>query len=715
MTEFSEIQKRVASYNSEADIDFLRRVYDYALSLRAKGGALPDACCISHPVAVAAILAQMKLDTVSVAAGLLHDAVAETPATVEEMSSLFGPDLASLVESVGRISSLSFKLDRDRQAEVVRKMILSMATDLRVIFIRLADRLHQMRTLCSCTEERQTALARETLDIYAPIASRLGIYWIKKELEDRSLAVLHPSEFADIERRLQNIRDERDAFIAKVKADIGERLAKSGIPADVKGRYKHIHSIFTKMNRQALPFEEIYDIIAFRVIVDTAPRCYEVLGLVHGLWKPVENKFKDYISRPKSNMYQSLHTTVIGPGGRRMEVQIRTHDMDAVAESGVAAHWSYKEGRRPDSKTLAAIAWIQNIVDQQQSVTDAAEFLENVRVELFPDEIYVFTPEGNVLALPKGATPVDFAFAVHTQVGQSCTGAKVNGRMVPLKTRLATGDSVEILTAKNQHPKKDWLAFVKTSKAKSRIRAWVKAEEREISLTLGRELCDKLLKRHKLSVNSLARSDKWEEVLAQFGVKTTEDLLAEVGYGRVTPLQILNRFLPKEEEAERKAEALPAEAPEKIPRKTGSGITVRGADGILLRFARCCNPVPGDAITGYITRGHGITVHRATCPNAGRNDFERIIEVAWEGEPETSYPVRLKVISRDRVGLLADISATITRCKANILSANTLSDEARGIAEGTFTVTVSGKKELETVLREIRRVPGVESVQRMGG
>ncbi|MBI5846306.1 MAG: bifunctional (p)ppGpp synthetase/guanosine-3',5'-bis(diphosphate) 3'-pyrophosphohydrolase [Deltaproteobacteria bacterium] len=717
MTKKADFFSRMGEQHPELDTEFLKRVHDWAVS--KKKAALGSGEAEGHPdrsLEVASILADMKLDTVSVAAGLLRDAAGENGAAREEIETLFGADLAGLVHSVSRISGLSFNSGRERQAEIIRKMILAMSTDLRVILIHLADLLYRMRNIEGLAGERQSDLAGETLEIYAPIASRLGIYWIKKELEDRALKVLHPTEYSAIESRLITERGERDIFIAKVKAEITQRLARDGITAEVKGRYKHIYSIFTKMRRQNLPFEEIYDIIAFRVIVESVPQCYQGLGSIHSLWKPVENKFKDYISRPKSNMYQSLHTTVIGPGGRRMEVQIRTGEMDAIAESGVAAHWSYKEGRRPDPKTLAAIAWVQNIVDQQQSITDPSEFLDNVRIELFPDEIYLFTPKGDVLALPKGATPVDFAFAVHTQVGHTCVGAKINGRMVPLKTRLETGDSVEIITAKNQHPRKDWLTFVKTVKARARIRQWIKTEERERSLSMGRELCEKLFRRNKLSLNSLIKSDKWPDVLCAFGVKATEDLLVEVGYGKVTPLQILNRLLPKEGDEEKKCELPASEAREAPRKKVGGGITVRGADGILLRFAKCCNPVPGDAITGYITRGFGVTVHRASCPNArAACDLERVIEVAWEGEPEAAYPVRLRIISRDRVGLLADITAAITKMKANILSVNSTSDVARGMADGIFIVAVPGRKQLDLVVKEIRKIQGVQDVKRLGG
>ncbi len=715
MIRIQDILDKVAEYIPGANLDLIDRAYVYSAQVHHGQVRLSGEPYLSHPLSVADILADMHLDEVSVAAGLLHDVVEDTHATIREIEAMFGPDLARIVSGVTKISAITIKSHQERQAESIRKMILAMADDLRVILIKLADRLHNLRTIQFQPEDRQVAIAQETLDIYSPIASRLGIYWIKKELEDWSFKVLNPDQWREIDRRIAESAGQRDAYIRTVAGLLERKIAEAGLSGVVKGRYKHHYSIWTKMQSQSLAFEDVYDIIAFRIILDSVSHCYEALGLVHALWRPIQGKFKDYIANPKPNMYQSLHTTVIGPEGRRVEIQIRTREMDEVARWGVAAHWSYKEGRQSDERTRQAFAWIQNIVEHQKNVRDPDEFLENVRIELFPDEVYVFTPTGEVVSLPKGATPVDFAYAIHSEVGNRCVGAKVNGRMVPLKTELSTGDSVEIITAKNHQPSKDWLNFVKTVKARSRIRGWIKVEERERSLALGREMIEKTLRRHRMSLNSLLRSPDLAQVLEDLGHRTVEDLLASVGYGKVTPLQILRKIQPKEPpEEEKKPEARPAEESRPASHRTPSdGVTVLGLDDILVRFAKCCNPVPGDPIVGYITRGHGVAVHRKTCVNALKTDPDRAIEVAWGQAPSQSYPVRLHVSGSDRKGLLADLTRAISLCDADILSSATrlVGEDKR--AEAYFTLAVSGKEELDRVLAAIRKVPDVHSVKRI--
>jgi GTP pyrophosphokinase len=527
---------------------------------------------------------------------------------------------------------------------------------------------------------------------------------------------LDPEKYRELEHLVAARKDEREKYISTVREIIEKKLAQAGIQAQIKGRFKHFYSIYNKMLSQRLAFEDVYDLVAFRIIVDTVSRCYEVLGIIHGMWRSIGHKFKDYIGHPKPNMYQSLHTTVIGPAGERVEFQIRTRDMDEVAESGIAAHWSYKEGGKADEESRRTFAWIQNIVEYQQSVQDPAEFLENVKVELFPDEVYVFSPKGEVITLPLGATPLDFAYAIHSQVGNQCIGAKINGRMVPLRTELSTGDSIEILTSKNQHPSKDWLHLVKTAKAKSRIRQWIKTEERERSLALGREMVEKAFKRHKLSLAAAIRSEKINDALDSLGYKNIEDLLAAVGYAKISPLQILRKFVPQkqiEEEARAKADiqATVEQSParEKIP----SGVTVKGMDGILLRLAKCCSPLPGEPIVGYITRGQGVTVHRVGCVNAQTLDPLRRIDVEWGKSSAETYPVRLLVNAMDRVGLLADLTAAISQCKANIVSANSGAVGEDHMANALFTVSVSGKKELESVIKALRNVSGVQQVKRV--
>jgi GTP pyrophosphokinase len=716
MIRIQDIIDKVIAYHPEADTDLISRAYVYSARVHDGQVRLSGEPYLSHPLEVAGLLADMRLDETSIAAGLLHDVVEDTHTTIEQLSADFGPSLAGLVEGVTKISELTFQSSQERQAESIRKMILAMSNDLRVILIKLADRLHNMRTLQFHKEARQFVIAQETLDIYAPIASRLGIYWIKTELEDLAFMHLDPEKYRELEHLVAARKDEREKYISTVREIIEKKLAQAGIQAQIKGRFKHFYSIYNKMLSQRLAFEDVYDLVAFRIIVDTVSRCYEVLGIIHGMWRSIGHKFKDYIGHPKPNMYQSLHTTVIGPAGERVEFQIRTRDMDEVAESGIAAHWSYKEGGKADEESRRTFAWIQNIVEYQQSVQDPAEFLENVKVELFPDEVYVFSPKGEVITLPLGATPLDFAYAIHSQVGNQCIGAKINGRMVPLRTELSTGDSIEILTSKNQHPSKDWLHLVKTAKAKSRIRQWIKTEERERSLALGREMVEKAFKRHKLSLAAAIRSEKINDALDSLGYKNIEDLLAAVGYAKISPLQILRKFVPQkqiEEEARAKADiqATVEQSParEKIP----SGVTVKGMDGILLRLAKCCSPLPGEPIVGYITRGQGVTVHRVGCVNAQTLDPLRRIDVEWGKSSAETYPVRLLVNAMDRVGLLADLTAAISQCKANIVSANSGAVGEDHMANALFTVSVSGKKELESVIKALRNVSGVQQVKRV--
>lgn len=588
-----------------------------------------------------------------------------------------------------------------------------MADDIRVILIKLADRLHNMRTLQYHSDRKKIEIAQETQDIYAPIASRLGIYWIKKELEEDAFKYLQPEEYERIKTLVSKNLEERERYIETVRNFIIKKMDEANLKSEVLGRHKDFYSIYKKMVTQNLAFEEVYDIIAFRIILDTITQCYEALGLIHSLWKPIDIKFKDYIARPKQNMYQSLHTTVIGPYGERVEIQIRTHEMDQVAKSGIAAHWSYKEGNRFDENVKKTFAWIQDLVENQENFRDPEEFLENVRIDLFPDDVYVFTPRGDVKSLPKGATPVDFAYLIHSEIGNQCTGAKVNGLMVPLKYELKTGDIVEIITSKNHHPSKDWLNFAKTVKARSRIRQWIKAQDQERSLSLGREMCEKEFRKHRLNFNNLLKSDEMQEVVAHFGFKTLDDLIASVGYGKITPLQIVRKTMKAPEETP------PESILDKIigrvrKKKQMTGVTVRGIDDILIRFGKCCQPVPGDRIIGYITQGYGVTVHRIQCVNALKMNPDRKIEVEWNQDTAIQYPVQIRVRSHDRSGLLADMAATITKSGANILKANTETRENKDV-DSIFTITVEDTDHLNRVLSVIKKVKFVHDVQRITG
>ena len=639
--------------------------------------------------------------------------IEDTYATPDEIKAMFGPEICHIVSGVTKLSKLPFHSSQARQAESIRKMILAMADDIRVILIKLADRLHNMRTLqFHKSEQKKIKIAQETLDIYAPIAARLGIYWIKNELQDKSFMYLQPEEFSKIKNLVSKDREARENYIKSVKNYIKKETDEKNLKCKVLGRYKNFYSIYQKMINQNLAFEDVYDIIAFRIILDTIPQCYEALGLVHALWKPVAKKFKDYIGMPKPNMYQSLHTTVIGPVGERIEIQIRTQEMDKVAKSGIAAHWSYKEGKSFDEDIIKAFAWIQNLVENQENFRDPDEFLENVRIDLFPDEIYVFTPSGEIKSLPKGATPVDFAYLIHSEVGNQCTGAKVNGHMVPIQYKLKTGEIVEIITSKGHHPSKDWLHFVKTVKARSRIRQWIKIQEIDRSIALGREMCEKAFRKYRINFNTLLKSEQMQAVVEHFTFKTVNDLIASVGYGKITPLQIVRKFVTKEEPEETHESIFNKIIGRVRKKKPKTGVVVKGVDDILIKFGKCCQPVPGDSITGYITRGYGVTIHRTNCVNALKMNPERQIAVEWNVEITETYPVKIRVRSYDRVGLLADLAAEISKKGANILSASTEIRENE-IVDGFFTIAVKDTEHLNKVLTGIKKVRLVQKVSRV--
>ena len=715
MIRINDILDKVSEYYPDADLDIIDRAYIFSARVHDGQVRLSGEPYLSHPLEVAGILSHMKLDVVSIAAGLLHDVIEDTHATDEEIKEIFGQEVYHIVSGVTKISVLPFSSSRARQAENIRKMILAMADDIRVIMIKLADRLHNMRTLEYHKAAKRKLIAKETQDIYAPIAARLGIYWIKKELQDTAFKYLLPEEYEKIRFMVSEDRQARDEYMRIVKSSIRNELENARLHHELLGRYKHFYSIYKKMMDQNLPFEEIYDIVAIRIILDTIPHCYEALGLIHSLWRPIAKKFKDYIGMPKPNMYQSLHTTVVGPKGARVEVQIRTTEMDRVANSGIAAHWSYKEGKNIDDNASKAFSWIQNLVENQANFRDPGEFLENVRIDLFPDEVCVFTPQGEIKTLPKGATPIDFAYLIHTEVGNACVGAKVNGRMVPLKSELQTGNIVEIITQKGHNPSKDWLTFVKTVKARSRIRQWVKTQEKDRSITLGREMLEKEFRKYRLNFGTLVKSDEMTRVVEAFGFRAIEDLIASVGYGKITPRQIARKFESKPESEFGDDAFLDKLASGKEHKaKTRAGVVVKGLDDILVRFGKCCQPVPGDVIVGYITRGRGVTVHRANCVHALKMNPERQIDVEWSQESTVTYPVKIRIYSYDRVGLLADLATNINKNGANILRVNTETRENK-MVDSLFTIAVEGTSQLEKVLASVKKVKLVQEVKRVAG
>ena len=713
MIRITDILDKVAEYSPEADLSLIERAYIYSARVHEGQVRLSGEPYLSHPLEVAGILADMNLDEISVTAGLLHDVLEDTAATPEEIEEIFGPEVLHIVSGVTKLSKLRLSSSEARQAESIRKMLLAMADDIRVILIKLADRLHNMRTLqYHLSEKKKINIARETMDIYAPISARLGIYWIKKELEDASFKYMLPDEYERISNLVAKDQAEREKYVETVKKYILKKMEEASLKCEVLGRNKNYYSIYHKMMSQNLAFEDVYDIIAFRIILDTIPHCYETLGLIHSLWKPIDIKFKDYISRPKPNMYQSLHTTVFGPYGERMEVQIRTWEMDRVAKSGIAAHWGYKEGKQVDERVSRMYTWIQELVENQENFRDPGEFMENVRIDLFPDEVYVFTPRGEIKTLPKGATPVDFAYMIHSEVGDQCVGAKVNDRMVPLQYELQTGDVIEIVTQKNHQPSKDWLKYVKTVKARSKIRQWIKTQEKDRSISLGREMCEKAFRKERLNFSALIKTDEMNRVVEHFGLKAVEDLIASVGYGKITPLQVVRRFTAKAESEEKRESVFNKLIGRVRKKKPKGGVVVKGVDDILIRFGKCCQPVPGDSITGYITRGYGVTVHRAGCVNALKMNPDRQIEVEWNIEKSDTYPVKIYIRSHDRVGLLADVVSNISKNEANILNAKTETQENK-IVNSVFTIDVEDTDHLSRVMSSLKKVKQVLEVKRI--
>ncbi len=706
----NDIVEYIASYHPDADFDLIRKAYIFSAKVHHGQTRLSGEPYLNHPLSVAMILAEMNLDEYTVSTGLLHDTVEDTYATIEEMEEQFGNEISFLVDGVTKISKLTHKSRADRQAETFRKMLLAMSKDIRVILIKLADRLHNMRTLEFISPKRQTAISRETLDIYVPLANRLGIFFIKKELEDLALRYLDEKVYKEIESELVVTSEQREKYVQEVITIMDEKLKQIGINPNILGRPKHIHSIFNKMKEQNLDFSQIYDITAFRIIVDTRKECYEVLGILHSIWKPIPGRFKDYISLPKRNMYQSLHTIVIGPYGQRIEIQIRTAEMDRVAKHGIAAHWKYKEGRKIEQKDDHRFEWLQQVMETQKDVTDSHELLETFRVDLFPDEVYVFTPAGEVIELPKGSTPVDFAYRIHTDVGHKCVGAKVNGNIVNLKYQHKSGDVVEVMTLANHNPSRDWLKFVRTIRAKTKIRQWIKHQDREKNIRNGREICEREFKKNSLNLTKLIRKGDFLDELKEEGIKSVDDLLEAIGRGTKSHRQIINRFLPKELQKELKAEKK-KDVIKKPVKRDPSGIKIDGLDDVMVRLAKCCGPIPGDDIEGYITRGRGVTVHTSNCSFIKAIERDRRIEARWDDGAKHAAVVMIEVQCEDKKGILADITTTISTLEVNILGANVKTSPGR-MAVNLFQLEVSGLEQLELIKKAVKKVKGVISVNR---
>ncbi|MDL1965655.1 MAG: bifunctional (p)ppGpp synthetase/guanosine-3',5'-bis(diphosphate) 3'-pyrophosphohydrolase [Candidatus Desulfofervidus auxilii] len=704
MIRIEDIIDRVLSYNPNADVSLFRKAYIYAAKAHKGQLRLSGEPYLSHPLNVAFILAKMRLDVITVVCGLLHDTVEDTLVTIEDIKNQFGEEIAVIIDGLTKLSKISFSSKRKRHAENIRKMILAMAQDIRVILVKLADRLHNMQTLGYLPPEKQKLIAKETLEIYAPLAARLGIGWLRTELEDLSLYYSDTKTYQRISQGIARRKEEEKRYIGEIKTILQNKLEDLGIKGRIEGRVKSVFSIYRKMNKQQIDLNQIYDLVAFRIIVNTIKECYETLGMVHSLWKPIPGRFKDYIAMPKPNMYQSLHTTVIGPYGGRIEIQIRTEEMHRLAEEGIAAHWRYKEGKEGDEEEVRRFAWLRQILEWQRELKEPREFLEAVKTDLFPEEVYVFTPKGDVKALPAGSTAIDFAYSIHSEIGHHCAAVKVNGRLVPLRYELNTGDVVEVTTSPKQHPSKDWLKFVKTPRARTRIKHYLRNLEREQGFSLGKELCEKEFKKYGLDFQKSFNSPEFATIAKQLSFRTPEDIILAIGYGKLSIKQIIHHFLPQPQKEKDKEKVIPKKTP-------SSDIKVKGVEGVLVRIARCCSPLPGDKIVGYITKGHGITVHHVDCRNLLSTDPNRLVEVAWEEKTNQVYPVKIEVKCSDKVGLLAEISGAVAKVKANIIASETRTTLDH-YAFFSFVVEVKNRNQLQAVINAIRSIDAVEKIKR---
>jgi len=700
---------RVFSYNPDSDANLLRRAYAFSNEAHYKQKRKGGTPYIEHPLAVAAILCNMRMDTNSLAAGLLHDTIEDTDTTVEDIKDLFGDDIAFLVESLTKLSKMEFKTSEEAQAENFRKMLIAMAEDMRVILIKFADRLHNMRTLEFLSPERREKISLETLEIYAPLANRLGIGWLKSEFENLSFKFLMPEMYDQLVQKVAKKREEQEGYLDEVIKIVEAHIKAVSISAKVFGRVKHYYGIYQKMQKQKIPFEQVYDVIAIRIITDTPSNCYAILGLIHSLWTPVPGRFKDFIGAPKSNLYQSLHTTIIGPRGERVEFQIRTEEMNRIAEEGIAAHWRYKEGDHGEKLDEKYFAWLRELVRTQKETRNAKEFMAEIKGDISQGVVYVFTPEGDIMELPQDATPVDFAYSIHTMVGHQCIGAKVNGKIVPLRSTLQNGDTIEIITSHGHGPSRDWLKFVQTQRAKSRIKQWLKVEERKKGLILGEELLEKALRRYNLSP-SMAKSKEILDIAKSLKIQTHEDLCVAIGYGRISVHKIVRKLLPESEKIEKEKTPVRKE-PQK--HEEGKGIRIKGVDNIMFHRSKCCYPLPGEKVTGFVTRGRGISIHTVDCPTLDTQtiDADRLVEVEWAGG-DSNYSVKVQVLTEDKRGLLAEMSAVLSTNNVNInhLDASTTHEKQ---ALFNFILDIKDKRHLDDIMKKLLQINGVIEVRRV--
>ena len=721
-----ELISKIKANGNNVDIDLVKKAYDLAFEAHKEQKRESGEPYIIHPISVAMILADMGMDTNTIVAGLLHDVIEDTDYTYEDISNIFNVEVANLVDGVTKLGKIKYKSKEEQQADNVRKMLLAMAKDIRVIIIKLADRLHNMRTLKYMKPEKQKKKAQETLDIFAPLAHRLGISKIKWELEDLCLRYIHPEEYYDLVNMIAEKRVEREKFISRIIEELKENLDKANIDSDIEGRPKHFYSIYRKMVNKHKSIEQIFDLTAIRILVNTVKDCYAVLGIVHTIYKPIPGRFKDYIAMPKPNMYQSLHTTVIGSEGKTFEIQIRTFEMHRTAEYGIAAHWKYKSGvTGTDSKDMTfenKLTWLRDILEWQKEAVDATEFMEGFKLDLFSDEIFVFTPKGVVINLPAGATPIDFAYKIHTDIGNKCVGAKVNGKIVTLDYKLKTGEIVEILTSSSSRgPNIDWLNIANSNQARSKIKQWLRKARREENLERGKEMLEKECKKQSLVFSDLCKGPLYDKLLKRYHLNNVEEIYVAVGEGELLSSTVISKLKENvvkqvtEEELNKNIEEQIAKTERQIKKKQNYGVTVKGLNNIMVRFARCCNPVPGDDIAGYITKGRGVSVHRKDCSNFKaivEKQREKVVDVSWGTEKGTAYVAELEVKAEDRMCLLSDVMLVITDSNLSLLSLNAKSGK-NGVANINIQVKIDNIEQLKELMKKIRRLQGILDVYRV--
>ncbi len=712
MLQFEEIVRKVQISRPGDDLSLLRKAYEFSASEHKAQTRISGEPFVSHPLAVANVLADMKLDVVCLVAGMLHDVVEDTPTTVDRISQEFGPDVARIVEGVTKISRIEFVSPEVQQAENLRKMVLAMVDDIRVVLVKLADRLHNMRTLEHLPPEKRERIARETIEIYAPIAHRLGMGKIRGELEDLAFRHLEPQAFEDVKKAVESRRKVSEEFLEEVRALVDAKLKEHSIPARIDGRIKRLFSIWQKLKRQQISIDQVYDLLAIRILTDSVKNCYAALGVIHNTWRPVPGRIKDFIAIPRPNLYQSLHTSVIGPHGQPFEVQIRTEEMHRVAEEGIAAHWKYKDGRPLAQQDEERFAWLRHLVEWQQEMRDPGEFLSTLRIDLYPEEAYAFTPKGKVIVLPRDATPIDFAYAIHTEVGHHCVGAKVNGRIVPLKYKLKNGDIVEIQTQPNHTPSRDWLALVKTSRARDKIKHWINLAQRQRAVEIGKKLLEKEARKYEVSLKKVAE-EEYQRAASDYGCAQVDDLYADIGYGKLGARQVLSKLAPSVPVRFSEPSRISSTIKRALGLSRDAAIQVHGYDDLLVYRAKCCNPIRGEEIVGYITRGKGIAVHSKSCPNVQNllYDAERRIDVEWAGPKHTLYPVKLTLRTEDRQGMLADVTSAISDVRSNIQNIEARTGDNKASIE--VTLDIVDLRHLEQIVSSLKKINGVFEVERV--